>query len=272
MSECGACGAKTDGFICKLCGEQLERAIGDMPALLVELEITVTKQDKMGRGGKRGKGDDAPLPFNWSASDAVWAINNTLTTWARHLASSRGVQEPSAAGLLGWLLTSIDSIRMDEAATQIHDEITYAHRQALRIIDRPDPEVYAGRCDGSDVRVAADGDKLHPQVGECGADLYARLGDKAVSCQACGAVYDLVERKRELLDRVDDEWARPHVIANALTSLDEPITPDTLRKWIERRHIKQVGIDDFGKAVYRVGDVRARIALLRDVKAGRLAS
>jgi hypothetical protein len=182
------------------------------------------------------------------------------------------VDQPSSVTLLAWLLGAVDSIRMDEAAAQIYDEITYAHAQALRIIDRPEPEVYAGRCDSADVRVSAENGQLRPEVGECGADLYARLGDKAVNCQACGAVYDLAERKRELLDRVDNEWARPHVIANALTSLDEPITPETLRKWIERGHIKQVAIDDHGKALYRVGDVRARIALLREVKAERLAS
>jgi hypothetical protein len=272
MSDCQVCRAATDAFVCAPCGRKLEKAIAEMPALVIELEVTATKQDRISTGGKRGKGDEAPLPFNWSASDQLWAIWNTLSTWARHIAESRSVPCPSKDALMGWMLGAVQSIRMDEAGGLIYDEVTYAHGQAQRLIDRPEPDIYAGRCDAADVRVRAENGQLTPAVSSCGADLYARLDDKAVKCRACGAEYDLADRKRELLDRVDDEWARPHVIANALTSLDEPVTPETLRKWIERGHIKQTGIDDDGKALYRVGDVRVRIALMRVRRAERLAS
>lgn len=310
MSQCQVCTAPTDGFICAHHGARLEKVLAEMPALIDDLEITATKQDRINPGGKRGKGDEAPLPFNWSAGDQLWAVANTLGTWARHMFESRHpdgtpfplgepaqfavdvrvvvrrnrwfisretrlVRQARPAGpteVARWLLGQVQSIRMDEAGGRLYDEVTYAHDQAQRIIDRPEPEIYAGRCDAADVRVIVEGGALMTTIGVCGSDLYARLVDKAVKCPTCGAEYDLALRKKDLLARVDDEWARPHIIANALTSLDEPVTPETLRKWIERKYIPQVGIDDDGKPLYRVGDVVARVALMRERRDERSAS
>lgn len=307
MSACAVCTAMTDGFLCQRCGAKLKKVLAEMPALIDELEITATKQDKIGAGGKRGKGDEAPLPFNWSASDQLFAIMNTLGTWARHMfearypsdapfplgepavfvtdvlvtvrrnrwfvsRETRMVREesrPGAVEIAQWLLGMVQSIRMDEAGGQIYDEVTYAHDQAQRLIDRPEPEIYAGRCDAADVRVRADDGRLTPHVSPCGADLYARLVDRAVTCKVCGAEYDLAERKKDLLGRIPDLLAPTVAIANALTTLLTPVTPSMIRQMKHRRQIANRGSDD--APMYRVGDVMAVLAD-REQRRGKMAS
>lgn len=252
---------------------------------------------------------DEPWVFAVGAADQLWVIGNTLSTWTRHLCETRGLEPPRAsrgtwterswwtlriernrmridthrqrvfvpspdqplADLSRWLLTNLDAIRLDEAAAQIHDEITGMRRENHRwIIGRGHP-MFAGRCDAADVRADFQPDgTITPHVGVCGADLYGYLTERVVRCTTCGAEYDLAERKRWMLDQVDDQWATAHVIADALTNLDEPLNAATLRSWVardsklthpvERPLVLAVGIDDDGRALYRVGDVRARVA------------
>jgi hypothetical protein len=232
-----------------------------------------------------------PWPIAPGAADLRWAVWNTLTTWWRHLAESRRFRTPTGPACnrcRHWscamirdrgdaralLLLNVDSLALDEAASAAHDELTWLHRAIDRAtVGHREPDVYAGRCDLADVRVSQDEDgALRPEVATCGADLYARKDDHEVQCRTCGAVYDLADRKRELADKVDDQWARPHLIASGLTTLDERVKVDTLYKWIERGDVKQVACDDAGHALYRVGDVRERIALMRDWKANRASA
>ena len=71
MSEC-KCGRETrdDAYGCDHCGDLLARALGDVPWLDGELEVTTSRQKgldyrKVG-GGKGGKKDaERPLPVSW---------------------------------------------------------------------------------------------------------------------------------------------------------------------------------------------------------------
>lgn len=337
--SCVVCQADTDAFLCTHCTAELERALGELPALLTDLEVTATRQDRgtgtalyamrrtrlwhealtattdatdvppalRSRDGHKTL-PTTPWPFSWDAANLAWTVRNTLGTWQQHLTETRGIEHGDlvVGGVAGpacqwcthescaqigvnphrrrdvricaWLMRNIDAIRLDEAAGEIHDSITGDRLDVLRAIDRQDPDAYYGRCDMPDVRVDIHGDGiLVPLVGICGAELLGHLGEDEVKCGSCGAVYDVKTRRQYLVESVDDEWARPHVIANALTSLDEPVRPDTLRKWIERdaelveqrrtpRYplVLQVGVDDGGHALYRVGDVRARIAAMKE--------
>lgn len=331
---CVVCQADTDALLCTRCTAEVERALGEMPALLTELEITATRQDRgtgtalyamrrtrlwhealtadadasdvpaaalRSRDGHKTL-PTTPWPLSWDAANLAWTVRNTLGTWARHLTETRGLQldmPPTITGpvhawcmhescdqirdghrrdvrITAWLMRNLDAIRLDEAAGEIHAAITSDRLEILAAIDRKDPDIYAGRCDATDVRTDLEAGVIRAVVGTCGAELYARFGDTEVKCGACGQLYDLAQRKQYLAERVDDEWARPHVIANALTSLDEPVRPDTLRKWIERDEkladraeppyplVLRVGTDDDGHALYRVGDVRARIAAMKE--------
>lgn len=305
-TQCVVCGARTDLALCFGCADQIVGALNDLPGDLIDLEAVATRQARgpMGMGDperewRPDKGEprspfalvSTPWPFAPGAADMMWVVQNTVSTWWRHIRESRGVHIPKGPACAecihftcllirhrndprALLIDCIDSIRVDVAAHQLHDEITSLSRRIdSAVVGRRAADQFLGSCDLADVRVDFDNaGNLRPRLGTCGADLYAREGDREVECSMCGAVYDVTQRKKELAEKVDDQWARPHVIANGLTSLEEPVRPETLRKWIERGHVKQVGMDDDGHALYRVGDVRVRIALARQRQADRASA
>ena len=198
-TACRVCEGEAKGaFMCRACLAEVERAIGDMPALLAELETTISRQSHVYRATSSAeqrqedpaKASEArherhelpnghlhpflrshvgqialrafPLPVDLDASEVRWDVWNTLTTWARHLAESRGVEPPTVRTLIGWLLSNADSIRFDEAAAEMHDEITYAHRQLERAVDRSPERIFAGPCRAEHLEFC------------CVRDLYAR--------------------------------------------------------------------------------------------------
>lgn len=350
MSECRVCASKTDAFMCIRCGRKLEDALAELPADMRDLEMVAARQatGPLGLGApsrscERPSKDvawqapgpltpealgEAPWEFAPGAADQLWAMANTVTTWARHLAESRGLPLPPLtrfrpAGLriwrnrmyvtvqtwtlhpvvpvAQWLQGNIDAIRHDEAAEQIYDELTGLHEENERwILGRRGTEVFAGRCDAAQVTfVEGEPGTLVPVAAICNAALYGRSEEAEVRCQACGMRYSLEARLAEMRNhQINEQLARAHTIANALTTIEEPLTPELLRKWIQRdamveqspegpacldcKHstcvmirrplILQKGTDDEGKALYRVGDVRARLALVQRQRGVKLSA
>lgn len=329
MTDCRVCTARTDLFACRRCGRQIERALRELPDLLRELDVTISRQDR-GTGAPlyamaarrlqrpREHYEEgattlpaSPWPFSWDAANVRWSVENTILTWAQHISEARQAQLPdrdritrrlavernrwtwryfawpvTITTICEWLTDNIDSIRADEAVAQIHDEIIACQRDLTRAIDRQAPDIFAGCCESVDAYIHDEDGALIAELSKCGTELYAHTGDDDVRCRSCGTVYDLAVRKADMASRVDDEWARPHVIADGLTSLDERLNAATLRKWIERDAkladslagreapyplVLQVGIDDDGRALYRVGDVRDRIRHSKERHKGRVA-
>jgi hypothetical protein len=344
---CRVCDAKTDTFLCAGCTAQLEQALAELPALLDDLDTTIARQDRgtgtslyaMKRtrlqipGLHYAEGETTlpatPWAFSWDAAEIAASARNTVITWARHLAETRGIDPPSLqsirpAGLIihrnrmhltvethartsiapvtNWLLANLDAIRLDEAAEQIHDEITHLAVAISKATDRQAPDVFAGRCDAVQITFRLDGGQLTPLAATCGVDLYGREDEPDVKCHACGMTYELAERLQEMRDRqIDNQLARAHLIANALTEIDAQLPPERLRKWIERdaraaalapspvgpacercNHptcrlirrplILRRGVDEDGHALYRVGDVRERVRQVEEQRSGRLVA
>lgn len=348
--ECVVCHATKPGArLCRRCTDDLERVLAELPAQHDDLQAVATRQ----AAGPLGLGDnthgrqwtgpfepgslgDAPWVFAPGAADQLWALENTVTTWASHLGMTITEQpgerftircgiiirrnrahlwtdttvasvprQPVALIAARWLFAHLTEIRNDEDAEQLHDELTaLAMENARWTIGHHGETIFAGTCDAPDIRVAqfvTAGPEcrpftcghqscslirsrairhVSPRVGRCGADLYAPKGASEVKCRACGQAYPMIGQRGEIEDKLDDQWARPHLIADSLTTLDEPVNAATLRKWIERDAklaprvartgvpaphpmVLQRGIDDDGHALYRVGDVRARVAWSR---------
>ena len=114
LPECARCGHPVAdmAYVCSPCTVGLTTALlgndhrlGAI-ALLDELPVTIARLDRLGEAGHSS--GETPLPFDWDASDAAWAVQNTITTWARHCAEERGLAvtaEPALwlAGQLEWL-------------------------------------------------------------------------------------------------------------------------------------------------------------------------
>lgn len=319
-AECRVCRARADAYLCRRCTGTLEQAIAELPADLRDLELVAARQARgplglgsPGRFHERTDPDgewepsgphtpealgEAAWEFAPGAADQIWAMGNTLSTWVRHLVETRGLTAlPPKVALTSWLLSNLDAVRQDEAAAEIYDELTGLHAENERwIIGRAGAEEFAGRCDAAQVTFEQDADgQLVPVAAICGAALYGNSLEPKVTCQACGMNYSMTERREERDKQINDQLARAHQIANALTTAERPLPPALLRKWIQRdaqaeatdptpegpacdvcRHhactlirrplILEKSRDGDGHRLYRVGDVRDRLAPVRPLR------
>lgn len=90
-SRCAHCDRPTSELVCEACGHTLRRLLGQLPGMLDDLAVTVTKQARTSAGGSRGKGHEYGLPFAWGASDVEWTIRNTVRTWKCVAAVEAGI-------------------------------------------------------------------------------------------------------------------------------------------------------------------------------------
>jgi hypothetical protein len=329
------CGTKTDSYVCRACTRDMAAQIASIPALLRDLEVTISRQDHLDGAGAalmsvrssrvwqesddptvddvpaelRGRSGRitlpaTPWPMSWNAADLAWTVRNTLYRWARHIARvegldvdlglrqgpvCRGCTHPSCRSVsmarattpdqwvAMFLLRTAESIRFNIDGPEIAGDVQFLIDALQKARDRRAPECFAGRCDAPDVRVdIVAGTTISPHVAACGAEMFYRFEDTEVKCPACGAVYDVVERKAFLVESMAEEWARPKVIANSLSSLDLGVTAATIDLWVHRAKARreknkplepgdffQLGIDDDGKPLYRVGDVIVRVEIAR---------
>lgn len=192
------------------------------------------------------------------------------------------------------IVRNINLVRLDPAAQAMARAFEAMDWHIDDARDRREPDIFAGLCEATNVTTQLIAGHVVTETGECGAELYARLEDPKVKCRRCGTEHDVKDIRAKLLEAVDDQWARPAIIANALTNLGAPVLVDTIYKWIQRSKERrdgdpwpddgqqraskwrtpprpprpgldffQVGIDDDGRALYRVGDVRGRLELNR---------
>lgn len=290
MSNCQVCEATTDGFLCRPCLEPVERAIGDMGSLMHELSVKATKQANVYRanGQQRPPVDHSDpekhlpaylrsphgrtalrpttLPVDLDASELLWVTGSTLSTWTRHLATSRGVPLPSADEMIGWLLTNLEAVRFDEAAEQIHDEITSLHGTVERAVDRSPSRLFAGPCHREHYDEDDDG-KVYEW--RCERDLYAVAGRYEIVCDGfrvapgdvgCRAVHTAIERRDWLLAEIEDRLLPLDLLLDAIGSLmpqaEIPPRP-TWRTWRspKRQRLVARSVDRMGVELFRGGDV-----------------
>jgi hypothetical protein len=268
VSNCQVCDAQTSAFLCARCTAEIERALAELPADLTDLQAVATRQ----AAGPLGLGDparqwdgprqdgalgDAGWVFAPGAADQLWVVGNTVTTWARHLASSRGVELPAwvadALTASRWLLSSLDAIRHDEAAAQIHDEITSLPVENRRWIMPPPPEEeFHGLCDAADVAAELEGQDVRLSVGRCGTQLWSREQAQRIDCPVCGASYTRAERQASMLTELVDTLGTVRQVASTLTTLGRPVTDKQIRNMLGRGLIAARGREPI---MVRVGDV-----------------
>jgi hypothetical protein len=219
-------------YCCAVCADRLARDLTVAAELMPELVVTVARLDRIGQGG-RGNGEN-PLPVNLEAAEAEDAVNNTFTTWARHVSEERGKAIDGEAA--AWLAGQTGWLRYRPEAEEAFDELDYACRLVRRTIDIPVPRWYAGPC-------------------ACGSELYAATLAATVRCQDCGATYDARERKAWLLEQARDVLAHAGWIASAASALGEPVTADMIYGYVRRGRLLAHGRDQRDRPLYRVGDV-----------------
>lgn len=280
---CDTCGRETDARLCGPCTAGLARGLRTVPELLVDLDLTLARADKI---GSAGRGGETPVPWKEHVPDAVWVLGNVITVWIRETAESRGLTlvlpprpaRPARAIPPGaradregrpamdtelpdraldtirvgaqWLVEHLVELRHLDDADQAHDELTDALRNARHAVDRPAARIFVGPCD------------------ECGEDLYGVPHRARATCAGCGAVYeDMVVRWEGALRKLRGYPATASTIAAMAGELyGVMIDRKLINQWASRgdiRPVDQVKVTEDGQRAvprFRFGDVLDRAA------------
>lgn len=244
MTDCVVCARPNrvdTAQVCHPCVRRLQASLERAADLAGELETTIARQGRSGDRGGRVAGAEPPLPVDLGAADSAWAVNNTITTWARHVAEERGLTvtgtDPDPTVLAArWLTGQLDWLRHRPEAAEAWDELADACRLLERAVDRAVPRWYAGPCG-------------------CGAELYAAAGADRVHCRTCEVTHDASARKAWLLESARGTLARASLISAALGILGEPVPVGTVWSWASRGRIVARGRDTDGSPMYLVGEV-----------------
>lgn len=229
------------GYVCHACADHARDSLLRIAGDWADLETTRLRQDRIGDPGPAST--EPPLPYNPRAAEVAWVIQNTLTTWAREIATTRGGEAPALVpDLARWLAEQAGWLRQRPEGEQALDELDSCSDLLRAAIDRPGPAVFCGRCD------------------VCDRDLRARPGAATVECRRCDVTYDVTARREYLLELANDTLAHASLIARALDELGEPVKPERIRQWASRGRLHAKGKDAAGRPLYAVRDVRSLVS------------
>lgn len=161
-TRCALDGAPTpDWTICRPCAADLERALAETPALVEELDLTLTRQTGTGHGvGARSS--EHPVVFDPRASAVLGDLRAVLVGWVRDLEPDPTYHPADTVGAMArWMLGRRGQVVVHPAAGDIVTELLEVTRRGWRLID------LAPRT-----RV-----NLHDPCPDCGAGLRATMHD-----------------------------------------------------------------------------------------------
>jgi hypothetical protein len=258
---CVLCGAAlTDqAYLCHPETAGLATDLRAIPDLLRELEVTTTRQARISAPAK-GNGDK-PLPVDMRASDAATQIRTVLHGWARCLLEEGDYTETDWA-IAGrdastWLNLNLAAVRCQEWAGELVRELRRAREAAEHAIDRPEQRLYAGPCGNPD------------SDPPCQATLWAALDASEVTCRTCGHVWDVNQRRDQLIAAAKNEWLDTVRVASLVSLMTrQRITPVIVNTLAEAGRITAatLKLDADDPDLYRVRDVLDALKHIHDHK------
>jgi len=203
-STCPVCSAEQpEGLLCHDDTSRLERDLHAVAAVVEDLDISLSKQARLGTLGKSGLARER-MPINLGAIDSRWVLANVLSVWAADVSGGKWHPQPrgrsatpvetQAAALL---LDSIPQIRRHPAVHQLVDEVSDAVHQARRVVDRPADWAYLGQC-------YVETPDPDGRMVTCLNEMYGRPGASEVQCKVCGTEHPVAERRAWLLQRAQN--------------------------------------------------------------------
>lgn len=247
---CSSCDRPVaNGYLCSTCTTSLADDLAAIGPLLAELEVTRTRQDRLGDTSGRPAGG-IPLPWKEHAAEAYWVLSATVLVWVRLVVERIGHDPTDPVGddpgsWSGWLARHINGLRLLPVVGECADEIGNAMDLALHAVDRPPLLVFVGPC-GAPASGAASA---------CAVDLYAPSGADRAVCPSCATEHDMDARRTFLLGKARDRLAPLSTISRALSTwLERQVTPAALRGYVHRGRLVRRGTDRRGQDLYRVGD------------------
>lgn len=283
-------------YVCERCTEREAESLRLIASLAGEVEAAVAKLVGHGLAAGGGGGHGHPLPVDLVAAEKAAAVGNTVSTWARHVSLSRGIDVPrthpssegpccrtntcrhlscaevrsprrdvGVATAARFLLDQLGWLRHRPEAAEALGELHQAALQLQRVLGGRPPRWYAGQC--WELIRDAEGNEQR-----CTAELYAAPGASAVRCPSCGKAHETAYRRDWLLREASDTLAHAELIARALAALGiEGVTGSRVRNLAARGRLLAHGSDQADRPLYRVGDVLDLIHEQARVEAERVA-
>ncbi len=244
-ATCPVCRAEqAEGLLCHEDTSRLERELGDVAAIVAELDVTLSKQARIGNAGPSGLARER-TPINVGAMTVADDLQNTLTTWARDVGTGHlcAPYPPSPAVHAAFaLLRNIDAIRRHPAVAELFDEVTDAIAQARRAVDRPADRIYLGQC-------LVETPDEEGRVVTCLEEIWARADAHEVQCRTCGVTHEVMERRRWLLLKAQDMLFTVRDASHMLGDVGGiEVTQARIRGYLHR-----------GRLVYRPGGTMIRL-------------
>lgn len=252
--------------MCNTCWASLAADLRAIPDLLVELDVTVTKQAKSSAGGVGfvTGNPEKGLPLNLGASTAGDDLRLKLVGWVESVAKAHTPRHPDGSQdrltlpehplpLARWLLRHSSWVQSFDAANDLHEAITRAVKWVRTAIDRQKDRQCLGQCWALiPVEEGYEGpDEL------CRAELFVTEGKRDATCKDCGSTWDASGRRGWLLREMEDEFKTAADLSRALAAyVDQAVSPAMIRGYAHRgRLVPQEHDFDDDKPRYRVGDL-----------------
>lgn len=246
-------------FVCKQCIQFLTMDLGSAPGLVDELNTTLARLDVLAPGGQLG--DAGALLHKPRASEALFVLTNTVTTWTRLVVEHYAVPVPDsivqasastgttaaarvAQGAARWLFKHVRSLAMHPAAGEAVGEIASAVKLAYNTVDRPPDLIPAGVC-------GYEG---------CEAILYADAETTTITCRKCGSDHDADVRRAWMQEGASEHRLLGMICLSWVKLLrGERVPPGTWRRWVSQGEVVAHQLDHVGRPLYRFGDVLERV-------------
>jgi hypothetical protein len=226
-----------------------------------DLDVTVTRRDRLTPRTGTGRSAETALPFNDAAADHAREINTNLVKLARDIAKSRGFlnahTDPAIVHLIAarpgtasetaaaarYVKAHLSWVRAQPIAAAAFTTVHNAARLLARTIG-PHPDiVYLDQC-------GADG---------CDGELRAPAGARDVTCRECGAVYSVAAIRDMQMDWVGDRLFTVAELALLFSRRHRRRIPKgTIGAWATRGDIAAHGTNTDGDALYRLDEAKAR--------------
>lgn len=246
-----------NAVICGTCEGVLDRALGDLDALLDELDVTLTRQARKRPARGNQASDGAPLMFDARASEAGRDLRVLLKDWVSLVAEGiadegRFVALPMPATcktLSAWLTHHTHWIACHDTAADAYTEIVAAVNNIRRTIDIAPDARFLGPCGNVFEGV------------ECVETVYAIDGNPVARCRTCGTSWDVQERTESAAGKAEHVAQTIAVLTQFFRPEDAERASDRIGKWVARGYLKPYGIGPRKRPTYIVAHVARLIGL-----------
>jgi hypothetical protein len=283
------CGRPAEGM-CPACWSSLSGALSTLDWLVIELDVTLSRQSRYGSGsvGVLIRTTEQPLPVNLATSNATHQLRNTLTTWVRALHYEHAIRWQECdtckatwvAGhprhdvrppLLcpGTWVECVDPLTVGNTLPELgrwllrhpswirnHSAADQLHHDLTGGIRRATRAIDVPQDLRVFLGVCGWGDP-----GECPEELWAPRWAEEVICRGCGGEWNVAERREWMLGNVEDEVGTASFLSALLTRLGKPVTVAEIHKMArtqkgsETPPLIAVREDRNRRRYYRAGDV-----------------